>query len=139
MSKLPPEIAKMHFLLVDDFQSMRVVMAAQMKAYGVTQITFAKSGSEAYATIKGLQTSAAPINFVMADMMMKEGSGIDLTKLIRGDATTKHLPLLMISSMNDINQVLEAVQAGVDDYIVKPWQEAELFKKIISVASKAKK
>jgi two-component system chemotaxis response regulator CheY len=138
MNKFSAEIAQKHFLVVDDFQSMHVMMAAQLKFFGVTKITFARSGTEAFATIKGLQASGTPIDFVIADMMMKDGSGIDLTKLIRSDVTSKNLPILMISSMSDINKVLEAVQAGVDDYIVKPWQEADLFKKIVTLAGQAK-
>jgi two-component system chemotaxis response regulator CheY len=134
MNKFPPEVAQKHFLVVDDFQSMHVMMAAQLKLFGVTKITFAKSGSEAFATIKGLQATSSPIDFVIADMMMKDGTGIDLTKQIRGDLTLNSLPILMISSMSDINKVLEAVQAGVDDYIVKPWQEADLYKKIVTVS-----
>lgn len=137
MSLLPSSIASLHFLVVDDFQSMRVVLSAQLKHLGVSRVSFATSGNEAFKLIKEAQITAHPVQFVITDLMMKNGSGIDLTRLVRADAALAKLPILMISSMNDMDQVLEAVKTGVSDYIVKPWQEADLIKKITSCAPKA--
>lgn len=137
MSLLPSSIAALHFLVVDDFQSMRVVLSAQLKHLGVGRVSFATSGNEAFKVLKDAQLTAHPVQFVITDLMMKNGSGIDLTKLIRADAGLAKLPILMISSMNDMDPVLEAVKAGVSDYIVKPWQEADLIKKITGCVPKA--
>lgn len=136
MSQLSPDICQLHFLVVDDYESMRILVYDQLKSLGVEKITLAESGQEGFEKIKASSVENVPVQIVLTDMMMENGTGIDLVKLIRSEDLTKHLPVVMITSKSEIPSVLEAIKAGVDSYIVKPWQVGDLVKKINEVKSK---
>lgn len=130
MSKLPDNIRSKQFLVTDDYESMRMMIAEHLKQLGVEKIIFAKSGNEALEIIKKNQGGPQQIEFLLTDLVMENGTGLDLVKGVRADATFKTLPILMITSKAEVNLVIEAVKAGVNNYIVKPWQLDDLAKKI---------
>lgn len=134
--ELPAKIKEKSFLICDDYESMRVMMTDSLRSLGVTKITTATSGNEGFQVILDKIAQKTPIEFVLTDLMMENGSGIDLAKLIRGNPTTKHLPILMVTSKSEVTYVLEAIKAGVNSYVVKPWELEGLQKRIIEVASK---
>jgi two-component system chemotaxis response regulator CheY len=127
---IPASLQSKHFLVVDDYESMRVMVSDQLKALGVQKISYASSGNEALAKIKELDSSN-PVQYVLSDMMMKDGSGIDLVNGIRQQLGKKELPVLMITSKSEINTLLNAVKAGISNYIIKPWDEDDFAKKLI--------
>ncbi|MCM2348552.1 MAG: response regulator [Bacteriovoracaceae bacterium] len=131
--ELPSNLKSKHFLVCDDYESMRTMVCDSLKELGVTRITTAPSGNQGYKTILS-KLASDPIDFVMTDLMMNDGSGIDLVKQIRADAKIKGLPVLMITSKSEVGSVLEAVKAGVNNYIVKPWALEDLCEKIIKSA-----
>jgi two-component system, chemotaxis family, chemotaxis protein CheY len=136
--ELPSHLKSKHFLICDDYDSMLVMMGDSLKSLGVTKITSAKSGNTGFKTILSKITEGAPIEFVVTDLMMDDGSGIDLVKQIRANATTKHLPVLMVTSKSEVGFVLESIKAGVNSYIVKPWTLEDLHKRIVEVDAKQK-
>jgi DNA-binding response OmpR family regulator len=69
-------------------------------------------------------------------MMMDNGSGLDLTTQMRMSEKFKNMPILMISSMAEATFILKCIQAGIDDYIVKPWESEDLVKKIYQICQK---
>lgn len=136
--QLPANIKGKHFLICDDYDSMLVMIGDSLKTLGVTRITSAKSGNSGFQTILTKITEGNPIEFVITDLMMDDGSGIDLVKQIRANATTKSLPVLMVTSKSEVSFVLESIKAGVNSYIVKPWTIEDLHKRIVEVDSKQK-
>lgn len=137
---LPDHIKNKHFLICDDYESMLTMIIESLNALGVKKITTASSGNKGF---KALQDKLAsdPVEFIMTDLMMEDGSGIDLVKLVRGDANpkVKSLPILMVTSKSEVNFVIESIKAGVNSYIVKPWSIEDLHKRIIEVDAKASK
>ncbi len=136
--ELPSNIKEKHFLICDDYESMRVMITDSLRGLGITKISQAKSGNEGYQMILDKAAANTPIQFVMTDLMMENGSGIELAKMIRANAATKHLPILMVTSKSEVSFVLESVKAGVNSYIIKPWDIADLHKRIIETDSKVK-
>lgn len=130
MTTLPDNIKNMQFLVTDDYASMRLLVSADLKKLGVTKIIQASSGNEALEIIKKNLGTPNQINFVLTDMMMPNGSGLDLTKGIRAIPELKKLPILMISSIDDVSKMIECVKAGISNYIVKPWDFNDFAKKI---------
>ncbi len=128
------DLKKMHFLVVDDYESMRTMMTTQLKNLGITKITTAPSGNAALKVIVDSQTSN-PVNYVLSDLMMEDGNGIELASAIRQKLKLK-IPITMITSKSEVSYVLDAVRAGVTNYLVKPWDEAEFIKKITEGSSK---
>ena len=138
MSTLPEAIRTKHFRVTDDYESMRVMIAEHLKQLGVEKILFASSGNQAMRIIKQNQGKPGQIEFLLTDMIMDDGNGIELVKAVRADATLKSLPVLMITSKAEVGLVIDAVKAGVNNYIVKPWQIEDLCKKIIDSQAKIK-
>ena len=136
--QLPPHIANKHFLICDDYESMRTMITESLKSLGIKSITAAKSGNEGFQTIVTRLTSDKPIQFVVTDLIMENGTGVELAKQIRAHDFTKKLPILMVTSKAEVSYVLEGIKAGVNSYIVKPWTMEDLHKRIIEVDEKMK-
>lgn len=130
MTMLPEDVKIMNFLVTDDYASMRMLISQDLKKLGVTKIITATSGIEALGIIKKNFGTQNEIQFVLTDMMMPNGTGLDLTKGIRAIPALKKLPILMISSVDDVGNMLDCVRAGINNYIVKPWEIADFSRKI---------
>ncbi len=137
--ELPAKIKEKHFLICDDYESMRVMVTDSLKSLGITKISQAKSGNEGFQFILTQMNSPTPVQFVVTDLLMDDGTGIELARQIRGNAATKHLPILMVTSKSEVSYVLESIKAGVNSYIVKPWAIEDLHKKIMEVDAKQAK
>lgn len=129
-------LKSLRFLVTDDYESMRMIVQEELELLGVNLITFAKSGNEALEILEKRSIASDPINFVITDMMMDNGSGLDLTTQMRMSEKFKNTPILMISSMAEATFILKCIQAGIDDYIVKPWESEDLVKKIYQICQK---
>jgi two-component system, chemotaxis family, chemotaxis protein CheY len=129
-------IKLLRFLVVDDYESMRTLVQEELEELGVTSIATATSGNEALLTIQKLSTTDQSIEFVITDMVMDNGTGNELTQALRKSEHFKNLPILMISSMSEAGSILGSVHAGIDDYIVKPWDTDNLLHKLNQIAQK---
>lgn len=135
---LPEELKKKRFLVVDDYESMRIMIGEHLHQIGVESINFCSSGNEALAFIKKNIGGPNSVEIIITDLVMENGTGLDLVKGVRADANSKSLPILMITSKAEVNLVIECIKAGVNNYIVKPWQVDDLIKKIIDSNSRVK-
>ena len=131
MIRLPDAQRSMKYLVVDDYESMRIMVADHLRQLGAENITFAASGSEAFKILKAKAGTPDAITFVLTDLVMEDGDGISLVKNVRADPTFKSLPILMVTSKAEVSFILEAAKSGVSSYIVKPWKLEDLAKKIV--------
>lgn len=122
-----------HFLIVDDFESIRVLLAQSLSSLGANKITTAKSGNEAYKLVQDLSKTENKIQFIITDYNMPDGSGLELIQKVRAIKENAKLPILLLTSQSEIEVVLDCVKAGAKDYIIKPWKEEELKKKILAM------
>ncbi|MBC7384837.1 MAG: response regulator [Cryobacterium sp.] len=124
---------KTRILVVDDMMTMRKLVGKACKEIGFTDITEANDGAVAWEAI----TSAnPPIGLVISDWNMPNTSGMDLLKRIRGDSRFGKLPFILVTAETEQHQILEAVKAGVSQYLVKPFTSASLREKIEMVHKK---
>lgn len=116
-------MAKMlKILTVDDFFSMRRIVKNLLKDLGYDEVLEADDGSTAWKTLEEQK-----VDFIISDWNMPKMTGLDLLKKVRSDARTKGIPFLMVTAESEKGNVIEAVQAGVTNYIVKPFTP-EVFK-----------
>ncbi len=115
----------MKILVVDDFPTMRRIMRNLLKELGCSNVDEAEDGSMAFEKLKGDK-----FEFVITDWNMPKMTGIELLKAIRADDALKGLPVLMVTAEALQDNVVEAVQAGVSNYIVKPFTAAALKEKL---------
>ncbi|WP_043991578.1 chemotaxis response regulator CheY [Vibrio sp. AND4] len=115
----------MKILIVDDFSTMRRIVKNLLRDLGFNNTQEADDGLTALPLLK-----KGGFDFVVTDWNMPGMQGIDLLKHIRADAELKQLPVLMITAEAKREQIIEAAQAGVNGYIVKPFTAATLKEKL---------
>ncbi|KUJ76024.1 histidine kinase [Thiomicrospira sp. XS5] len=115
----------MNILVVDDFSTMRRIVKNLLKELGFSRFDEADDGATAWPMIQG-----GKYDFIVSDWNMPEMTGIDLLRHVRADAKLKDTPFLLITAEAKRSQILEAAEAGVDGYIVKPFTAATLNGKI---------
>jgi len=115
----------MKILIVDDFSTMRRIIKNLLRDLGFTNTTEADDGSTALPMLKN-----GNFDFVVTDWNMPNMQGIDLLRAIRADPELKKLPVLMVTAEAKREQIIEAAEAGVNGYIVKPFTAETLQEKI---------
>ena len=116
----------MKILVVDDFSTMRRIVKNLLGDLGFTNMEEADDGSTALAALE----AAGDFDFVVTDWNMPGVTGIELLKAIRKHPKFKSLPVLMVTAEAQREQIIEAAQAGVNGYIIKPFTAATLKEKL---------
>ncbi len=118
----------MNILVVDDYQTMLRILKNLLKQLGFHNVEQASDGTEALGLLK-----ASKFDFVISDWNMEPMTGIELLKLVRSDDALKHIPFIMVTAESKTDNVVAAQQAGVSNYIVKPFNAETLKGKMESV------
>jgi len=121
------------FLVVDDSLTMRRIVSNSLKNLGYNNFVEAGDGREALEKL----ASDDSINFIITDWNMPVLSGLELVKAIRSDAKTSELPILMVTTRGVKEDILQALQAKVNNYVVKPFTPQVLNEKIDQVLATA--
>lgn len=115
----------MKILIVDDFSTMRRIVKNLLRDLGFTNTSEADDGLTALPMLQ-----SGKYDFLVTDWNMPGMQGIDLLKAVRADAKLASLPVLMVTAESKKEQIVEAAQAGVNGYVVKPFTAATLKEKI---------
>jgi len=115
----------MKILIVDDFSTMRRIIKNLLRDLGFTNTAEADDGNTALPMLQ-----SGSFDFLVTDWNMPGMSGIDLLRAVRADERLKHLPVLMVTAEAKRDQIIEAAQAGVNGYVVKPFTAQALKEKI---------
>jgi two-component system chemotaxis response regulator CheY len=120
----------MKILVVDDFSTMRRIVRNLLVELGFTNtlIQEADDGNNAMTMLK-----SQPFDMVVTDWNMPNMTGIDLLRAIRAEPSLKGLPVLMVTAENNRDQIIAAAQAGVNGYIVKPFNAVTLKEKLTKI------
>lgn len=120
----------MKILVVDDFSTMRRIVRNLLVELGFTNtlIQEADDGNNALVMLK-----SQPFDMVVTDWNMPNMTGIDLLRAIRAEPALKGLPVLMVTAENNRDQIIAAAQAGVNGYIVKPFNAVTLKEKLTKI------
>ena len=120
----------MKILVVDDFSTMRRIVRNLLVELGFSGplIQEADDGENAMVMLK-----SQPFDMVVTDWNMPNMTGIDLLRAIRAEASLKGLPVLMVTAENNRDQIIAAAQAGVNGYIVKPFNAVTLKEKLTKI------
>ena len=121
----------MKFLVVDDSVTMRRIIVNSLQRIGYSQTVEAGDGEDA------LRQFDSSIQFVITDWNMPIMSGIEFARSLRARADGKHVPILMVTTRSMREDILTAVDAGVNNYILKPFTPPTLKEKIDQVMTVA--
>jgi DNA-binding response OmpR family regulator len=124
---------RLHILIVDDHAELRALLRTMLLEMGLGSVDMAAEGGEAYRKFVD-----APAGLVLADLHMKPLDGIALTRMIRTarDTPNAFVPVMLISGDTDHNTVMEARDAGANDFLCRPFSGETLFAHIVKVIEK---
>ncbi len=112
-------------LIVDDMQTMRRILKSTLNDLGYPNVEDADGGVSALPLLE-----SGEFEVLITDWNMPDMAGIDLLKAVRANDRLKDMPVLMVTAEAKKEQILEAAKAGVNGYVVKPFQPAQLKEKL---------
>ena len=123
----------MNILVVDDFSTMRRIIKNLLHDLGYQNVSEADDGNTALPMLR-----SGKFDFLITDWNMPGMPGLELLKIVRADAELSKLPVLMLTAEAKREQIIEAAQAGVNGYVIKPFTAVTLKEKIDKIlASKS--
>lgn len=124
-------MADLKILAVDDSPTMRRIIINTLKRAGFSNVIEAADGKDALAKMK-----VEDVNFVITDWNMPEMDGLTFVTTLRSMAEYKELPVLMVTTRSVKDDIIEAMKAGVNNYIVKPFTPDTLREKIEAILAR---
>ncbi len=118
-------------LVVDDQLTMREVCRLALQEMGVRQIIDAENGDDAFK-----KATTQPLDMIISDFNMPGMDGLGLLRAVRGHPAVRKLPFILVTGRGDNALVVSAAQAGVNNYIVKPFTAEMLREKVEAVVGK---
>jgi len=118
-------MASIRILIVDDSITIRSIITNALKTVGFTDTIEASNGKEALEKLPN-----GKVDFIITDWNMPEMNGLDFIKIVRSNPLYSSMPILMITTRGTEHDVVEALQAKVNSYIMKPFTPQELKEKI---------
>jgi len=118
----------MRVVIVDDYTTMLRILRNLLRQLEINNVDEANDGDTAYHLMQKNQP-----DLVISDWNMVPVTGLDLLRRVRADAKLKHIPFIMVTAESKTENVVAAKQAGVSNYIVKPFNADTLRAKIVSV------
>ena len=122
----------MKILVVDDFSTMRRIVKNLLRELGFTNLDEADDGQTAWPKLQ-----SGNYDFLVTDWNMPGMTGIDLLKKVRANPATANMPVLMVTAESKREQIIEAAQAGVNGYIIKPFTAGTLKEKLDKVFARS--
>lgn len=120
-------------LVVEDVMAMRLRLKDLCREIGFKEVTLSSNGEEAKVVL-----AMDEIHLILADWYTEPVSGLELLKVIRQNPKLQNTVFVMITAENTREKVIEALKAGVDDYLVKPITAAQLQSKVMAALMKRK-
>jgi len=122
----------MKFLVVDDSITMRRIIINALQRIGYNDVVEATDGTEA------LERLDQSIGFIITDWNMPNMSGVEFARAVRGTLVGSSLPILMVTTRAAREDIIAAMDAGVNNYIIKPFTPSVLKEKIERLMSAAR-
>ena len=103
-------------LVVDDNEDNRYTLTRRLKRLGYTNVATATNGREALEVLQ-----ANPIDLVLLDIMMPDMNGYEVLERLKADPQRRHIPVIMISAIEEVESVIRCIELGAEDYLSKPF------------------
>lgn len=125
----------MHFnnlrtLIVDDMASMRLMIKTLLREHGIDNVVEASDGSKAVEALRGNR-----FQLIICDWDMPKMTGLEFLRHVRAEPDLAEVPFIMLTAVANRDHVKSAIEAGVSDYLTKPFKPHDLLRKIQRVLS----
>jgi two-component system chemotaxis response regulator CheY len=115
----------MRILLVDDSRAVRSLLRRIVQAHGFDEVFEAGDGK---AALERLEQSGAP-DVMLVDWNMPRMNGLELVRAVRGNAEWRDVPIVMVTTETEYDQIVRAFAAGASEYVMKPFTEESIIDK----------
>jgi len=126
-----PAAAALKVLIVDDQLSVRQMTRMTLEQLGIRNVYESENGKDAIS-----KAAVQPLDLIISDYNMPEMDGLALLRAVRGHPAVRKLPFILLTGRGDRELVVKAAQAGVNNYLVKPFTQVTLREKIEQVIGK---
>jgi len=120
-------------LIVDDMRTMRAIVKGQLLGLGFTDILEASDGDKGLEVLNTEFRKGLPVELILSDWNMPVMKGIEFLKLVRADPRWGSVPFIMVTAESERALVMDAVKAGISNYIMKPFTPVMLETKLKAV------
>lgn len=115
---------KTRILIADDAEIIRQVVQQFFTELGYEDVEAVEDGQKAWERIRQTQSDGNPFELIVSDFTMPRMDGFALLKLVRAQPSLREVPFVMLSAESDREKVMEAIQLGVSQFVVKPFNLA---------------
>ncbi|MGD0235752.1 MAG: response regulator [Syntrophorhabdales bacterium] len=122
----------MRVLIVDDFPTMRRILKNVLRQIHIENTLEAQNGKEALDLLRREE-----VNLIICDLLMPEMTGMELLRVCKDDPRISHIPFILVTAEAQKETVMDAIKAGVDNYITKPFTPDRLQDAIKKTMEKA--
>jgi two-component system chemotaxis response regulator CheY len=129
---------KPRILVVDDFETVRLLFIKCLGELGIEDIVQAEDGQDAMTKMTESQAKGESFDLVFCDWNMPVMNGLELLQAVRKLEEFKETPFVMVTANSDENAVVEAMRAGVSEYLVKPFDTRSLGRTVQRVVARFK-
>jgi two-component system chemotaxis response regulator CheY len=126
-----PLAAALKVLVVDDQFSVRQMTRMTLQELGIRHIHESENGKQGFQ-----KATVQPLDLIISDFNMPEMDGLEFLRAVRGHQAVRKLPFILLTGRGDKELVIKAAQAGVNNYLIKPFNAAILREKIEQVIGK---
>ncbi len=128
----------LRILFVDDYETVRILFHRYLTDLGIECIVEAENGKTALQKIQAAHAAKQPFDLIFCDWNMPVMNGLELLHALRKDPNFNRLPFVMVTANSDESEVVEAMRAGVSEYLVKPFDTKSLGRTIQRVIERYK-
>jgi class 3 adenylate cyclase len=121
----------MKVLVVDDSKTLRRILIRELNSIGITNISEAGDGNEALERLR-----VESFDLMLLDMEMPELDGLGVLKVVKSTPELSYLPVIIVSSAEDFDRIVECIQVGAEDYLPKPFNAVLLRARVFSSLEK---
>ena len=110
-----------HAMVIDDSRAMRMILTRALQGFGY-DVAQAANGKEALAQIHAQdQGGSAPVELFLVDWNMPEMNGLEFVQHVRAEPQFNSIPIVMVTTETEIDQMSAALEAGANEYVIKPF------------------
>lgn len=129
-------LERIRVLILEDNVHMSTILRTILQGFGVRSITETRDAAAAFESMRNAGPDLALVDYMLGDV-----DGLEFTRLIRTatDSPNKYLPIIMVSGHTDRARVMEAINAGVNEYLAKPVRPVDLYNRLVSMIERPRR
>jgi len=127
---------RIRVLIVEDNAHMSSILRTILQGFGVRSVIETRDAADAFELMRNANPDLALVDYMLGDV-----DGLEFTRLIRtaSDSPNKYLPIVMVSGHTDRSKVVEAINAGVNEYLAKPVRPVDLYNRLVTLIERPRR